>query len=324
MVRHIILFIILAVNGTGLALAAKLPGVLVDTNWLSQYQDKVVVLDVRKDVRSFTAKPVFSKDKKTGKLKLKKVGGHIAGARLVNYNKVRANIMLDSKEVTRMILPKGDFEKLMQASGLDQDDTVVIVSKGESNSDMTMATRLYWQLKFYGHDNMAILDGGMSRWLQDGRKFSSEPARAESGNWAATKERKEILATSEDVAKAVENKSAQLIDTRPVAQYLGTYNKSYVYARGHIPGAKNFPNELLTGPSGKASFTSTAQLQELSKALGINPAGEMITYCNSGHLASGSWFLYSELLGNKNVKLYDGSMHQWTMEKGSTVSMKVE
>jgi thiosulfate/3-mercaptopyruvate sulfurtransferase len=324
MVRFIILSIILIANGVSVALAAKLPGALVDTNWLEQNLADVVVLDVRKDIRSFTAKPVFSKDKKTGKLKLKKVGGHLAGARLVNYGKVRGATVIDGKEVTRMILPKGDFEKLMQTSGLNKDDTVVIVSKGESNADMTMATRLYWQLKFYGHDNMAILDGGMAKWLQEGKKFSSEPAKTSPGNWVATMERKQILATREDVARAVNDKSAQLIDTRPVAQYLGTYNKSYVYTKGHIPGAKSFPNELLTGPNGKASFTSATQLQELSKALGINPTGDMITYCNSGHLASGSWFLYSELLGNKNVKLYDGSMHQWTMEKEPTVSMKME
>jgi thiosulfate/3-mercaptopyruvate sulfurtransferase len=97
-----------------------------------------------------------------------------------------------------------------------------------------------------------------------------------------------------------------------------------VYDKGHIPGAKNFPNELLTGPTGKASFSSAAQLQELSKAMGINPKANTITYCNSGHLASGSWFLYSEVLGNKNVKLYDGSMHEWTLEKRPTIGMKME
>jgi len=137
-------------------------------------------------------------------------------------------------------------------------------------------------------------------------------------------ELKDSLSNGADVKQALREKATQLVDTRSISQYLGTYKKSYVYEKGHIPGAKIMPNELLTGPENKPSFTPAEDLKQLSKAMGIDDKGNMITYCNSGHLASGSWFLYSEILGNRKVRLYDGSMHQWTKEKNDTVRMKME
>lgn len=306
------------------AQAGTVPGPLVDTGWLKANSNKVVILDVRSNLKSFTAKPVFSKDKKTGKLKLVRVGGHIPGARLVNYKKLRTKRDVNGVEIESLLLAKKDFESFIQSVGLNAGDSVVIVSEGESNADMTSATRLYWSLKYFGQDDMAILDGGMAKWLKERGAVKTDATKVKKGNWLATAERTEILASSEDVRKAIKDKSAQLIDTRPVSQYLGTYRKSYVYADGHIPGAKNFPDELLTGPYGNAVFTPASSIQKLSEALGIDTKAAVITYCNSGSLASGSWFFYSELLGNKQVKMYDGSMHQWTKEKGETVIMKVE
>ena len=306
-------FFLFSISAQGVA---QLPGPLVETDWLAKNQDKVVILDVRKDVKSFTKKPLYRKDKKTKKQKLVRVGGHIPGANLVNYKKVRTKIMVDGKEVTRMIPPKKAFEQLMQDSGLNQGDNVVIVSKGQSNGDMTIATRLYWTLKYYGHKNLAILNGGTAQWILDKRKISSRMSKPKKGNWIATVEDKSIFASSEDVANAVKNKDTQLLDTRSVSQYLGTfYKKSYVYDNGHIEGAINYPNELITEAKLPARFISKDDTQALMKRLGIDSSAKSITYCNSGHLASGTWFLISEIIGNKNVKLYDGSMHQWTLEK---------
>ncbi|MEJ2142894.1 MAG: rhodanese-like domain-containing protein [Gammaproteobacteria bacterium] len=307
------------------AYAVTLPGPLVETDWLAKKLKNVTILDVRKDVKSFTAKPVFKKDKKTGKIKLVRVGGHIPGAALVNYKKLRDKKKIGNNVVTRMLVGKDVFSKLMQEAGVNKDSTIVIVSKGENDGDVTGATRLYWQLKYYGHDKMAILNGGMGQWLKDKRKISIKADKVNKGNWLATAERKEILATSEDVATAVKNKSTQLMDTRPLSLYLGTWRKkSYVFANGHIPGAKSFPNELLTQPKAPAKFVATKELKSMAEQMGFDTSKETITYCNSGHLATGSWFVMSELLGNKNTKMYDGSMHEWTLEKRPTVKMKME
>jgi thiosulfate/3-mercaptopyruvate sulfurtransferase len=322
--RQISLFFISLVVA-GVAGAASLPGPLVDAKWLADNQSSVTILDVRKDIKSFTSKPVYKKDKKTKKLKLVKVGGHIPGAGLVNYKKVRAKRKIDGNTVTRMIPAKADFEKLMQDAGLNKGDVIVIVSKGQSHGDMTIATRLYWTLKYYGHTNMAILDGGMAAWLKSGGKFTDKTGKGKKGNWLATKEDNSILASSDDAAKAVKDANVQLIDARPLSQYFGTFHKkSYVYDNGHIPTAKPIPVELLTNVKSPSTFTKTDDLKKLAAELGVDTGKPAITYCNSGHLASGQWFVMSELMGNKNTKLYDGSMHQWTLEKRPTVKMKME
>ncbi len=295
--------------------ALQVPGPLVTSDWLADHQAEVVILDVRKDTESFKKRPRYLRDKKTGKRKLVAVGGHIPGAALVDYKQVRAKRKIDDKEVTRLLPDRADFETLMQQSGVNRDSAIVIVSRGYDNNDLTMATRLYWSLKYFGHDNMSILDGGMAKWLADDRRFETRARKPESGNWRAGEGRSELLATTADVQAAVETGSSRLVDTRPVSQYLGTYKKSYVYDLGHIPGARVFPNELMNKPGMPATFLPADELRQLVQALDIDTNADTITYCNSGHLASGGWFIMSELLGNKNARVYDGSMHEWTMNK---------
>lgn len=318
-----LLFTFLIFFVSKMVLAVSLPGPLVETDWLAKNQSNVTIVEIREDIKSFTKKPVFSKDKKTGKLKLKKVAGHIPGSVLVNFSDLRANKKVDGRRIQKMMVDKPAFEKLMQTAGVNKDSLIVLVSKGVNDDDLTMATRFYWQIKFYGHDNMAILNGGMAQWLIDRRKISISPAKTKKGNWLATAERNDILATSADVSAAVKAKK-QLLDARSMGQYLGTWRKkSYVYADGHIPGAKNFPTELLSSTM-PAKFLNLSDSKKLYQAIGISPDKETISYCNSGHLASGSWFVLSELMGNKNVKMYDGSMHLWTLENNPSVKMKME
>lgn len=300
---------------SGLAQALQVPGPLVAPDWLADHQAEVVILDVRMDTDSFKKGPRYLRDKKTGKRKLVAVGGHIPGAVLVDYKQVRAKRKIDGQEVTRLLPDRADFEKLMQLSGVNRDSAIVIVSRGYDNNDLTMATRLYWSLKYFGHDNMSILDGGMAKWLADDRRFETRARKPASGNWRAGEGRSEILATTDDVQAAVEAGSTRLVDTRPVSMYLGTWKKSYVYDMGHIPGARVFPNELMNSPGMPATFLPVDELRQLMQAMDIDTNADTITYCNSGHLASGGWFILSELLGNKNARVYDGSMHEWTLNK---------
>jgi len=307
-----------------LAAAVDLPGPLVQPEWLEAHRGEVTLLDVRKDVKSFTAQARLARDKKTGKLSLLAVGGHIPGAALVDYGKLRADRIIDGRKVEKLIPEKADFAALMQAAGVRADRPVVIVSKGVDNGDLTMATRLYWQLKYYGKDDLAILDGGMARWLLEQRPVTRKAEKVARGDWVPTAERDELLATSEEVEAAMKSGSAQLVDNRPLAQYLGVYHKSYVYADGHIPGARLFANELMNTPGAPARFLDRERLARLHEALGIKPDQPAITYCNSGHLASGGWFVLHELLGNPDVQLYDGSMHEWTLEKRPTRALVFE
>jgi len=304
--------------------AVQVPGPLVETDWLDKHQGEVVILDVRKDTKSFTEGPVFKTDKKTGKRQLEKTGGHIPGAVLVNYKHVHAARAIEGEKVTHLIPEKADFENLMRKSGVNRDSAVVIVIEGKDNEDLTMATRLYWELKYYGHDNMSILNGGLAQWLVDGKKIVMTAAEPSTGNWQATAERGAILAGTADVMGAMQTGSAQLVDNRPLGEYLGIRKKTTVHANGHIPGARVFPGELMGSERLPAKFLPADELRQLLQAMHIRDQAATITYCNSGQTASEGWFILSELLGNRDVRLYDASMQEWTLKKLPVNTMKME
>jgi len=309
----------------GNSVAGSLPGPLVEGDWLAANLGTVTILDVRGDTRSFITEPTYALDPASGKRFLYTVGGHVPGALLVDYAHLRGSRNIGGRQVSGMLPDKTAFEALVQQAGVRRGSAIVVMSAGEGDGDLTLATRLYWSLKYYGHDNVAVLNGGMAQWLNENRAVSIDTSQLARGDWVATAERRELLAGSDDVAQAVANHATQLIDTRALGVYLGTWEgPSYVYAKGHIPGAKVFPSELLTTGTAVARFPEIETLRALATGLGIDTKAPTITYCNSGHLASGSWFVLSELMGNKNVKLYDGSMHEWTLEKRPVKTLIME
>ncbi|UCC55135.1 MAG: sulfurtransferase [Gammaproteobacteria bacterium] len=299
----------------GMVQAVQVPGPLIATDWLASHQADVVILDVRRETESFTAAPKFMKDRNTGKQRLVCTGGHIPGAALVDYNQVRARREVNGQIIMHLLPARADFEKLMQQSGVNRDSTIVIASRGQDIVDLAMATRLYWTLKYYGHDNMGILDGGMAQWLADGRNFTTRSEKPATGNWRAGEGRIGILATTNEVTAATKTGSSRLVDNRAISLYLGTWKTSNVYDKGHIPGAGSFPGELMNSAGMPSRFLPVDELRQLFQAMDIDMDAGTITYCDSGHLASGGWFIMSELLGNRNVRLYDGSMHEWTLNR---------
>ena len=294
---------------------------LVETAWLAKNLNNVVVLDIRTNKKNFLLQPVF---KTKGNLTLVKLGGHIPGARLILYKNVRGDRTIDGKTIKHMAVTGDQFEKLMQNAGVNQDSHIVITTNAESTFDLTMAARMYWQVKYFGHDNVSILNGGTAQWLLDGHKFSITQDKPEPGNWQAQKARASIFADSNETMTASENSDTQLVDVRPLGQYLGAFKSSKAKEKGHIPTAKIFPVDLFSDHKSPVKFISANELKQLATALGVDGNQPLITYCNSGHMASGAWFAFHEILGNKNVKLYDGSMHQWTHENRPVVSMKME
>jgi thiosulfate/3-mercaptopyruvate sulfurtransferase len=312
-VTTILALALLAASHTASAL--QVPGPLVDSDWLEQHLDEVSILDVREDIESFTRKAVLVRKRFTGDLRLRRFGAHIPGAVLVDFLNIRTSREINDRNIRYLIPEKAEFEELMQSWGVNRDDVIVILSPAAGNDDVTMATRLYWQVKYFGHDNVAILDGGMAQWLLDQKPASIEANEPKPGNWIAADERKSLLASSDDVARAIEDKNTWLVDTRSLGYYLGAIKQPYVRKKGHIPNARVFPAELITSAGAPAWFADTEALQQMADQLGIDSGEHIITYCNSGQLASASWFVFSELMGNANVKLYDGSMHQWALEK---------
>jgi thiosulfate/3-mercaptopyruvate sulfurtransferase len=299
----------------GIVQAVTLPGPVVSADWLAANQSEVQILEVRGDVASYTRAPEFEVDKKTGKKFLVEVGGHIQDSTLLDFKKVRVDRMIDGKKIKYLIPEKADFEKIIQSVGINSDKPIVLVPIGLDISDIDEALRAYWQFKVYGEDNIAVLDGGMAGWLAEGRDYSLSPSVKSNGTWLGKAERKELIANSEQVALASKTGKSTLIDARQPAQYFGLSKRDYVGAYGHIAGAKELAPELLAKPAkGALYFWDKNTYNSLFAANGINPKTPAISYCNSGHLAAGGWFVMSELIGNKSTKLYDGSLYLWTLE----------
>ena len=298
-----------------LAQAITLPGPVVSADWLSNNLSDVQVIEVRTDLASYLKNPEFDADKKTGKKFLVEVGGHIANSTLLDFKKVRVERLVDGKKIKFLIPEKADFEKLVQSLGINSDKPIVLVPIGQDMSDIDEALRTYWSFKVYGEDQVAVLDGGIAGWLSEGREFTTATTPKATGNWLAKAERKELIASSDEVAAASKSGKPQLLDARQPAQYLGLAKRPDVMTFGHIAGSKELAPELLARSSnGALYFWQKKTYDALLAANGLNSKGQTIAYCNTGHLAAGGWFVMSELVGNKSTKLYDGSLYLWTLE----------
>lgn len=291
---------------------------VVDAAWLNAHKSEVIILQVSGPVESFTKAPVV--ENKDGKLVVKSVAGHIAGASFVDFKKVRVSRDVEGKSVKGLIPLKADFEKLAQSWGVDKNATIIFVPAGLETADVDEAARLYWQFKYYGHKNMAILNGGMAAWLAAGYPADTSAPANKQGNWVAGGEDKNILATYSDVKAALAKKNVQLADARPQNQYMGVFTKKGELS-GHLKGAKDISPDLLTTADGaSANFLPAASYKSIMKAKGLKGNAETIAYCNTGHLASGLWFVSHEIMGNKKTKLYDGSLVEYSLLGGETVN----
>lgn len=302
--------------------AASLPGPLVTVQWLHDHLNEVTVIDVADNAARLTVAPKIDTDQKTGARNVVAIGGHIPGAIFVDFGKIRQAREVGGVNLVAMMPSKPFFEKVMDDAGLDRGLPIVIAPTGESVEALDMATRLFFQLKYFGEDSIAVLNGGTLAWIGAGYPVSTDAVGVKPGNWTATAERSELLATTADVEATVRNHSAQLVDARPVAQFFGIAKSPVVLAAGHVQGAASFPTEAIALSAGGAkTFMADAQYRAILKQQNINPDQPTIAYCNTGHLASGAWFVMHEILKEKNARLYAGSMNEWTHLNKPVVSL---
>jgi thiosulfate/3-mercaptopyruvate sulfurtransferase len=299
-----------------------LPGPLVTPQWLHDHLKDVTVIDLRDNMKPLTAEPKFSVDKTTGKKTLVETGGHIPGVVSVDFTKIREERAVDGVKLVAMMPTREFFEQAMADAGLDKGATIVIAPTAENVESLDMATRLYFQLKYFGTDSVAILNGGTNAWIGVGYPVSSDTITAKKGSWVATAERKEILATTEDVKQTLKDSATQLVDARPSAQYFGIVKSPVVLAAGHVQGARSFPTEVVSrSVNGAQEFMGEKEYRAIFTQQNIKPNQSTISYCNTGHLASGAWFVAHEILQDKNAKLYAGSMNEWTHLKNPVVGL---
>lgn len=275
---------------------------LVDTAWIKANAGKadLVVLDVRNSWGG-GSREVFET-------------GHIPGSVYSNYQK--AGWRTKVAGIPGQLPPPGDLEKLIGGLGIGNEDHVVVVAAGTSPLDMGSATRVYFTFKVLGHDKVSVLDGGY-------RAYAADPEAVIATGWNEPQAKRftadfrpELLAGRDEVAAALDGE-AGLIDFRPPPQYRGEKKHPVAKRAGTIPSAASVPESKLLEDGGR--LISAGRMTELLDLVGLAPEGEQIAFCNTGHWASLGWFVNSEILGNKQTKLYDGSMVDWTAEDANPV-----
>jgi thiosulfate/3-mercaptopyruvate sulfurtransferase len=268
---------------------------LVDANWVEQNLDHPSLVVV--DIRSLTKKGSPYE------------AGHIPGAVYAPYGKFGWRQKVDN--VVGMLPPVDVISERIGSLGIDNDKQVVIVPAGENSSDFGSATRVYWTFKVLGHDAVTILDGGHRAWLAAGKAVATDPVAPTAVAFNADF-RPELLATADDVAKA-SSEGVGLVDARPVEQFIGQAKSGVVARAGAVPGAKNIPQSKFYSDK-EGAFVAADVIESLVSEAGVSRDGKEIAYCNTGHWASVAWFGLSEVMGNKNTAMYDGSLTEWAAD----------
>ena len=270
--------------------------VLVDADWVQAHlgDSGLVLVEVDEDTSAYAK-------------------GHIKGAVKIDWKK-------DLQDpVRRDFVDRAGFEALLSERGISNDDTVILYG-GNNN---WFAAYAYWYFKLYGHHNVKLLDGGRKKWELDSREMVTEvPSRAAT-QYSAQEQDKSIRAFRDDAVAAIGN--LNLVDVRSPDEFAGRLlapahlPQEQAQRGGHIPTAKNVPWSKAAQDDG--TFKSDDDLRTLyGDEAGLDFGKDTIAYCRIGERSAHTWFVLHELLGQANVKNYDGS---WT-EYGSLVGVPIE
>ena len=208
---------------------------------------------------------------------------------------------------------------LLQTLGVEKDRPTVVVHQGTDGTDFGAAARVYWTLKSSGVSQIAILNGGMNSWVAAEKPLTKEITVPEPSTITASLS-DTWMASHDDIASVLAGTSdATLLDARPARQFLGFSKHKAAKTAGHLPGAVNFSQAQWFDHNG-ALMPVAAQAAAIAQSIGSEPDEEIVSYCNTGHWAATNWFALSELAGYRNVKMYPGSMVEWTGQGGEVVA----
>ncbi|MGI5339382.1 sulfurtransferase [Streptomyces sp. CA-181903] len=271
--------------------------VLVDADWVQARIDagdpKTVIVEVDEDTSAY--------DK-----------NHIKSA-------IRIDWRTDLQDpVRRDFVDQAGFEELLSAKGIANDDTVVLYG-GNNN---WFAAYAYWYFKLYGHQDVRLLDGGRKKWELDSRDLVAEVPRRPRTEYRAKPQDASIRAFRDDVLAAIG--SLNLVDVRSPDEFSGKLlapahlPQEQSQRPGHVPTARNIPWSKAANDDG--TFKSDDELRAVYEGAGVDLSKDTIAYCRIGERSAHTWFVLHELLGQTNVRNYDGS---WT-EYGSLVGVPIE
>lgn len=276
------------------------PEVLVSTDWVAAHgtDPGVRLVEVDVDTTSYDQ-------------------GHIPGAVAWNWQtELQDAIRRDLAE------PRA-FEELLGRAGISPETTVVLY--GDNNN--WFAAWAFWQLKYYGHDKVLIMNGGRKKWLEEKRPLTTDQPSYPPATYKTKAPNAAIRAKRDDIFSVLDKRApAKLVDVRSVDEFTGKIiappgMTETAQRAGHIPGAANIPWAQAVNEDG--TFKSADALKQLYGSKGITGEGEVIAYCRIGERSSHTWFVLKYLLGFDKVRNYDGSWTEWGNLVGAPIEKEV-
>jgi thiosulfate/3-mercaptopyruvate sulfurtransferase len=262
---------------------------IVSTDWLSQNlgSSKIALLDIRSAAQ-------YAK-------------GHIPDS--IN---LPLSLWAISNDGLSLELPSDkDLQNLLGTSGINHSSTVVVVNRTETDFGRADATRAAWTCIIAGIENVAVLDGGYSKWVKENRAISIDASVPKPAAFSDTFNRSSVASKAYVLRKL--GKSV-IVDTRTPDDYFGISSTP-----GHIKGAVNLPAPWIFNSDG--TFKKTEDLQAMAEGvIGAGRTKEIIVYCEVGGFSSAWWYLLNQVLGYQNVRVYDGSMEEWAKDPKAPIS----
>ena len=265
---------------------------LVSTEWLQNElnNDEVIVIDVRK------------KDQYDS--------GHIPGA----FHMTPGEVFQQEIDGVKGMLPSAShIEMNLSLAGATPNSTIVFY---DGNSNL-WSSRGLWALEVYGHKNTKLLDGVWGKWESEGREISTSPPDPKSSNYKFNSSiDNSLIAGLDEIIESIDDPSKIVCDTRSPEEYSGKDVRAE--RGGHIPNSKNV--NWVMGVNDSGEFKSANELKKIYDDAGITDGETIYTLCQTAVRATHTWFILSYLLGEKNVKVYDGSWTEW----GNDSSLPIE
>jgi thiosulfate/3-mercaptopyruvate sulfurtransferase len=293
-------------------------GFFVETQWLADHlNDQLLrIVDLR-----FT-RCLSNHDKVAEECWEDYTDGHIPGAVYIDCIKDLAD---PSFKDVFYVAPPEHFSKVMNRIGVD--DETIVVCYDEAPYPLASA-RFWWTMLYYGHTRVKILDGGIRKWIKEGRPLSKVIPSVPHEIFIPNIQR-DLRAIKETIRDSLEHDGTVIIDCLSHPQHVGETRNSWSIRKGHIPGAICIPPmELINGLDRSSPkrereesmgndkpypFFSKKKLREIFAREGIAQGKRMITYCGKGEAAC-SVFLALKMTGIEDVAVYDGSLAEWSRD----------